>query len=85
MEEMTTLIAVNRRIDLPGLQEPMLPGEYSLAYRLEVDPVDNRQVYYHSGEAIRIEDLQRYLLWGHQIEALLQSPHVTVVEPAITS
>ena len=85
MKEMTRLIAVNRRIDLPGVREPMPPSEYRLVYRLEVDPVDNRQVYYHSGEAIRIEDDQRYPLWGHQVEALLQSPHVTVMEPASSS
>jgi hypothetical protein len=81
MEELTMLIAINRRIDLPGAQEPFRPGEYNIAYRMEEDPVDKRPVYYRGGGAIRTEDDRRYLLWGHQVEALLQSPHVTIVEP----
>jgi hypothetical protein len=85
MEEFTRLIAVTRRIDLPGVREPMAPGDYRLTYRVEADPVDDRQVYYHGGEAVGTDDDQRYLLWGYQIEALLQSPHVTVAEPVASS
>ncbi|HEV2550692.1 MAG TPA: hypothetical protein VGU20_25485 [Stellaceae bacterium] len=81
MDEITRLIAVSRRIDLPGVLGPMAPGDYRLTYRVEADPVDDRQIYYHGGEAVRIDDDQRYLLWGYQVEALLQSPHVTLAEP----
>jgi hypothetical protein len=81
----TKVITVHGRLDLPGMMEPMPPGEYRLVYGVEADPIDNRRAYYHTGEAIRIEDDRRYLLWGHQVEALVQSPHVTIVEPVSTS
>lgn len=85
MEEVTGRIAVARRIDLPGMPEPMAPGDYRLTYRVEADPVDDRQVYYHGGEAVGLENDRRYLLWGYQVEALLQSPHVTRVEMVSSS
>ena len=85
MDEVTSVIAVTRRIDLPGMPEPMSPGDYRLTYGVEADPVDDRQVYYHGGEAVGLENHQRYRLWGYQVEALLQSPHVSLVELAAGS
>jgi hypothetical protein len=85
MLEITREISVARRLDIPGVQEPLSPGEYRLVCRIEVDPIDEGRVYHDGGELIRIEDGRRYLLWGHQVEALLQSPHVTIAEPVSTS